>query len=165
MRWHLRRRRFSGSRKPQRRRDVSVPIATCHSHTRISLSKQLLWTACAARANVSCPLGVRRQPSDVPTGPKALEKFSMNRGFRPKQRVEVPRALLTDTDQTSPSQRRKVPGNRRLRDAEDRHEITHAELSVDQQMQNPESYRVRECPKHQIRTRRWRRRHGHHGNS
>jgi hypothetical protein len=69
---------------------------------------------------------------------QALEQLRMERISRLCQRVVAPRAIPAGSDQTRSAQVRKMPRSCRLRDAERTDEVTDAQLSILQQVQNPQ---------------------------
>lgn len=64
--------------------------------------------------------------------------------------VKGPEPLLADVNESSPVQVAQVTGHARLRHLEDRHDVADAELSVLQEMKEPEARAVGERAKHPL---------------
>ena len=86
------------------------------------------------------------------TRAQALEQFLVNRCLRVHQCVEVPRPILTHFDEIRPSQIGQMSRNRRLWERQTFDEVTHAEFTPAEQMQDAQSHGIRERLEHQVDT-------------
>ena len=75
---------------------------------------------------------------------EAFEQLGMERVARLGQRIVAPRPLLTDVNQAGATQIRQVARGRRLWNSKNGNEITHAQVTVLEEIQNPQSRPVRD---------------------
>lgn len=67
------------------------------------------------------------------------------------QRVVLPETLLADANEARPPKVGEMPGHRRLRRPQHRHEISYAHLAVVlEQVEDPEARTIRKRPEHEI---------------
>jgi len=74
----------------------------------------------------------------------------MEGGFRRAEPIEGPEPLFADIDEPRPVKVAQVAGHARLRHLEDRHDVANAELSVLQEMKEPEPRAVGERAEHPL---------------
>ena len=74
----------------------------------------------------------------------------MERRLRRTEPVEAPEPLLAHLDQPCPVEVGKVSGDSGLRHPQNRHDVAHAQLSVLQEMQDPEPRAVGERTEHPL---------------
>jgi hypothetical protein len=104
--------------------------------------------------------GITRHLRDIAkTAAQAFEELGVKRRSRWRELIKIPRSLLPHFHQAGAPQVRQMSRDRWLRELQDFYEVAHAQFAWLDETQNPQAYRVRKRPKHQVNLGFGRRRH------
>jgi len=86
----------------------------------------------------------------VKAAPEAFDEIPLKRGRGGRYPVMIPKAVLSSLNQARPAKISQVPRRGGLGNLNDAYDVPHAQLSAEQETQNPQARSIRKSPEHQV---------------